>query len=38
MMLGFQALGSTIGTLRRRIDDFERQTDLAASTDFLPNE
>lgn len=36
MMLGFQALESTISTLRRRIDDFEQQTDLAASTDFPP--
>jgi NAD(P)-dependent dehydrogenase (short-subunit alcohol dehydrogenase family) len=34
MMLGSQALTSTIDTLRQRIDDFERQTDLAASTDF----
>ena len=34
MILGAQALESTIGTLRRRIDDFERQTDLAASADF----
>lgn len=34
MMLGSQALESTIGTLRQRIDDFEQQTDLAASTDF----
>jgi NAD(P)-dependent dehydrogenase (short-subunit alcohol dehydrogenase family) len=34
MMLGSQALESTLGTLRQRIDDFEQQTDLAASTDF----
>lgn len=34
MMLGSQALESTISTLRQRIDDFEQQTDLAASTDF----
>jgi hypothetical protein len=34
MMLGSQALESTIDTLRQRIDDFEQQTDLAASTDF----
>ena len=34
MILGSQALESTIGILRQRIDDFERQTDLAASTDF----
>jgi NAD(P)-dependent dehydrogenase (short-subunit alcohol dehydrogenase family) len=37
MMLGSQALQSTIGTLRQRIDDFEQQTDLAASTDFPPS-
>ena len=36
MILGSQALESTIGTLRKRIDDFERQTDLAASADFPP--
>jgi NAD(P)-dependent dehydrogenase (short-subunit alcohol dehydrogenase family) len=36
IMLGSQALHSTIGTLRQRIDDFEQQTDLAASTDFPP--
>ena len=29
MMLGSQALESTIDTLRQRIDDFEQQTDLA---------
>lgn len=34
MILGSQALESTIDTLRQRIDDFERQTNLAASTDF----
>jgi NAD(P)-dependent dehydrogenase (short-subunit alcohol dehydrogenase family) len=37
MMLGSQALQSTLGTLRQRIDDFEQQTDLAASTDFPPS-
>jgi NAD(P)-dependent dehydrogenase (short-subunit alcohol dehydrogenase family) len=37
MMLGSQALESTIDTLRQRIDDFEQQTDLAASTDFPPS-
>ena len=36
MMLGSQALESTIDTLRQRIDDFEQQTKLAASTDFPP--
>jgi NAD(P)-dependent dehydrogenase (short-subunit alcohol dehydrogenase family) len=34
MILGSQALESTIATLRRRIADFQQQTDLAASTDF----
>ena len=37
MMLGSQALQSTLDTLRQRIDDFEQQTDLAASTDFPPS-
>ena len=36
-MLGSQALQSTIDTLRQRINDFEQQTDLAASTDFPPS-
>jgi NAD(P)-dependent dehydrogenase (short-subunit alcohol dehydrogenase family) len=34
MVLGSQALQSTISTLRARIADFETQTALAASTDF----
>ncbi|MEV6616819.1 hypothetical protein AB0N31_23815 [Streptomyces sp. NPDC051051] len=34
MVLGSQALDSTLGVLRRRIADFEAQRDLAASTDF----
>ncbi|MFD9497769.1 SDR family oxidoreductase [Streptomyces sp. NPDC060035] len=34
MMLGSQALDSTLGVLRKRIDDFEAQRGLAASTDF----
>jgi hypothetical protein len=38
MVLGSQALESTLSTLRRRIADFETQTDLAASTDFPPGE
>ena len=38
MMLGSQALESTIATLHKRIEDFEQQTDLAASTDFPPGE
>ena len=36
MMLGSQALESTIDTLRQRINDFEQQANLAASTDFPP--
>ncbi len=36
LMLGSQALQSTIDTLRERIADFETQTELAASTDFPP--
>jgi hypothetical protein len=36
MVLGSQALESTIATLRKRVEDFEQQTDLAASTDFPP--
>jgi NAD(P)-dependent dehydrogenase (short-subunit alcohol dehydrogenase family) len=38
MMLGSQALESTLATLRKRIASFEAQTDLAASTDFPPGE
>ncbi|WP_405015126.1 hypothetical protein [Kitasatospora sp. NBC_01539] len=34
MVLGSQALDSTLGVLRQRIDAFEAQRDLAASTDF----
>ena len=36
MVLGSQALESTLTTLRKRIADFEAQTELAASTDFPP--
>ena len=36
MVLGSQALQSTLTTLRKRIADFEAQTELAASTDFPP--
>jgi NAD(P)-dependent dehydrogenase (short-subunit alcohol dehydrogenase family) len=36
MVLGSQALESTIATLRKRIADFEAQQELAASTDFPP--
>lgn len=34
MVLGSQALDSTLGVLRTRVADFEAQTDLAASTDY----
>jgi hypothetical protein len=37
MVLGSQALEGTLTTLRRRIADFETQTQLAASTDFPPD-
>lgn len=38
MVLGSQALESTLATLRKRIEGFEAQRDLAASTDFPPGE
>jgi NAD(P)-dependent dehydrogenase (short-subunit alcohol dehydrogenase family) len=38
IVLGSQALESTLTTLRTRIADFEAQTELAASTDFPPGE
>jgi NAD(P)-dependent dehydrogenase (short-subunit alcohol dehydrogenase family) len=38
MVLGSQALDSTLATLRKRIEGFEAQRDLAASTDFPPGE
>jgi len=38
VILGSQALDSTIATLRTRIDGFEAQRELAASTDFPPGE
>jgi hypothetical protein len=38
MVFGSQALQGTLSTLRKRIADFEAQTDLAASTDFPPGE
>jgi hypothetical protein len=38
MVLGSQALESTLTTLRERIASFEAQTELAASTDFPPGE
>jgi hypothetical protein len=34
MVLGSQALASTPEVLRKRLADFEKQTELAASTDF----
>ena len=38
MVLGAQALESTLTTLRKRIASFEAQTELAASTDFPSGE
>jgi NAD(P)-dependent dehydrogenase (short-subunit alcohol dehydrogenase family) len=38
MVLGSQALDTTIATLRKRIAGFEAQRELAASTDFPPGE
>jgi len=38
MVLGSQALESTITTLRKRIANFEAQKEIAASTDFPPGE
>lgn len=38
MVLGSQALASTISTLKARIADYEKQTELAASTDFPAGE
>ena len=38
IVLGSQALASTLDTLRTRIADFETQTELAASTDFPPGQ
>ena len=38
MVLGSLALESTLATLRKRIEGFEAQRDLAASTDFPPGE
>jgi hypothetical protein len=36
LMLGSQALASTLAVLNERIADFEEQTEVAASTDFPP--
>jgi len=38
VVLGSQALASTLTTLRKRIASFEAQTEVAASTDFPPGE
>lgn len=38
MVLGSQALASTISTLKARVADYEKQTELAASTDFPARE
>jgi len=38
MVLGSQALESTLSTLKQRVADFETQRELAKSTDFLPGE
>ena len=38
VVLGSQALASTLSTLRKRIAGFDAQTELAASTDFPPGE
>jgi hypothetical protein len=38
ILLGWQALDSTIATLRTRIEAFEGQRELASSTDFPPGE
>ena len=38
LVLGSQALESTIATLQKRIAGFEAQRELAASTDFPPGE
>jgi NAD(P)-dependent dehydrogenase (short-subunit alcohol dehydrogenase family) len=38
IVLGSQALATTLDTLRKRIADFETQTELAASADFPPGE
>ena len=38
MVLGSQALEHTLTALRKRIAGFEAQSELAASTDYLPGE
>ena len=38
LVLGSQALESTLATLHKRIEGFEAQCKLGAPTDFLPEE
>ena len=38
MVLGSQALQNTIAAVRKRLEGFEAQTELAASTDFPPGQ
>lgn len=38
IVLGSQALENTLSVLRKRIEGFEAQKELAASTDFPPGE
>ena len=38
MVLGSQALEGTISTLQKRLENFQAQKELAASTDFPPGE
>lgn len=38
IVLGSQALDSTLSALRKRIADFETQAEVAASTDFPQGE
>lgn len=38
IVLGSQALASTIATLEKRVADFKKQKEIAASTDFSTNE
>jgi hypothetical protein len=38
LVLGSQALQTTIDVLNKRIEGFEAQRDLAASTDYPPGE
>lgn len=38
LVLGSQALESSLATLRKRIVGFDAQAELAASTDFPPGE